>query len=76
MNRCQLLNFFVLILVCSTAGAQDPLPSWQDGPTKTAIIQFVARVTDKNSPDYVPSAKRIATFDNDGTLWSEQPVYF
>ncbi len=52
------------------------LPAWNDGPAKSAIIDFVKRVTDKNSPDYVPPAERIATFDNDGTLWSEQPIYF
>ena len=54
----------------------DPLPSWNDTEVKAAIIDFVARVTDPDSPDYVTPADRIATFDNDGTLWSEQPVYF
>jgi hypothetical protein len=54
----------------------DPLPSWNDTETKAAVIDFVARVTDPASPDYVTPADRIATFDNDGTLWSEQPVYF
>jgi len=54
----------------------DPLPSWNDGPTKTTIIKFVKDVTDRNSPDFVPPAERIATFDNDGTLWAEQPMYF
>jgi len=53
----------------------DPLPSWNDGPTKTALTSFVARVTKEGSPDFVPVAERIATFDNDGTLWSEQPIY-
>jgi len=52
------------------------LPSWNDGDTKQAIVEFVARVTTPGSPDYVPEAERIATFDNDGTLWSEKPVYF
>jgi phosphoserine phosphatase len=56
------------------AAAQDPLPSWNDGPAKTAILEFVARVTKPGSPDFVPVPERIATFDNDGTLWSEQPV--
>jgi phosphoserine phosphatase len=56
--------------------ATDPLPSWNDGHAKTAIIQFVARVTKADGPDFVPPAERIATFDNDGTLWSEQPIYF
>jgi hypothetical protein len=56
--------------------AQDPLPSWNDGPAKQAIVQFVAKVTKEDSPDFVPVAERIATFDNDGTLWAEQPMYF
>jgi hypothetical protein len=54
----------------------DPLPSWNDGVAKQAIIEFVGRVTNVNSPDHVSPAERIAVFDNDGTLWSEQPVYF
>ena len=54
----------------------DPLPSWNEGPAKQAIIEFVRTVTDKSSPNYVPPEQRIATFDNDGTLWSEQPMYF
>jgi phosphoglycolate phosphatase-like HAD superfamily hydrolase len=54
----------------------DPLPSWNDGKSKSAIIAFVKRVTGQDSADFVPPAERIATFDNDGTLWSEQPVYF
>jgi hypothetical protein len=56
-------------------GLADPLPSWNDGPSKQAIERFVETVTDKDSPDYVPPAERIATFDNDGTLWVEQPMY-
>jgi hypothetical protein len=54
----------------------DPLPSWNDGPAKTAIMEFVAKVTKEGGPDFVPVAERIATFDNDGTLWCEQPMYF
>lgn len=54
----------------------DPLPSWNDGPAKTAIVQFVGKVTKQGSPDFVPETERIATFDNDGTLWAEQPMYF
>ena len=61
--------------ICSVAGAADPLPSWNEGSTKTAIMEFVAAVTDKNNEDYVVPAKRIATFDNDGTLWVEYPMY-
>jgi phosphoserine phosphatase len=54
--------------------AADPLPSWNDGPAKQSIIAFVEKVTKPGSPDFVPVAERIATFDNDGTLWCEQPV--
>lgn len=53
----------------------DPLPSWSDGPAKQAIIDFAAAVTDASSPDYVPPEARIATFDNDGTLWCKKPLY-
>jgi phosphoserine phosphatase len=53
----------------------DALPSWNDGPAKQAIVAFVAKVTKQGSPDFVPPAERIATFDNDGTLWCEQPMY-
>jgi haloacid dehalogenase-like hydrolase len=54
----------------------DPLPSWNDGPAKRAIVAFVNVTTDKASPKYIAPAERIATFDNDGTLWAEQPLYF
>ena len=60
----------------ASAGSTDPLPSWQEGATKQAIVKFVADVTRQGSSGYVPAAERIATFDNDGTLWSEQPLYF
>ena len=52
----------------------DPLKSWRDGPTKSAILDFVFRVTSEDTPDFVPPTERIATFDNDGTLWPEQPT--
>jgi hypothetical protein len=55
--------------------SDNPLPSWNDGPTKQAILDFVAAVTREGSPDFVPPAERIATFDNDGTLWVEHPMY-
>ena len=58
------------------AARKEPLPSWNGGAVRTSITGFVARVTDKLGPDYVPPRERIATFDNDGTLWAEQPVYF
>jgi phosphoglycolate phosphatase-like HAD superfamily hydrolase len=54
----------------------DPLPSWNDGAVKKSITDFVARVTTQGSPDFVPEPERIATFDNDGTLWCEMPFYF
>ncbi len=54
----------------------DPLPSWNDGAVKKSITDFVARVTMPGGPDFVPVERRLATFDNDGTLWCEQPVYF
>jgi len=53
----------------------DPLKSWSDGFTKSAILNFVSRVTREGTPDFVPPPKRIAAFDNDGTLWPEQPTY-
>lgn len=56
--------------------ATDPLPSWNDGQNKENILNFVKQATDANSPDFIPVADRIATFDNDGCLWSEQPAYF
>ena len=60
----------------AAAGASDPLPSWNEGPTKKAIGDFVARVTKEGSSDFVPVPERIATFDNDGTLWTEKPLPF
>jgi phosphoserine phosphatase len=54
----------------------DPLPSWNEGATKAGIIEFVESVTDPDSDQFVPQEDRIATFDNDGTLWAEQPIYF
>jgi len=63
-----------LALFATAAWAADPLPSWNNGPAKQSIIGFVTKVTTPGSPDFVPTAERIAVFDNDGTLWSEQPV--
>ena len=65
----------VAALSASSVRGADPLPSWNDGTTKHAIVAFVAKVTTAGSPDFVPVAERIAVFDNDGTLWAEQPVY-
>jgi phosphoserine phosphatase len=70
------LLLLLALVGCALAPASDPLPSWNDGATKQAIVQFVADVTRAGSPGFVPSAERIAVFDNDGTLWSEQPMYF
>ncbi len=64
------------ILAFPVAALADPLPSWNDTAPKRAIIAFVERATKEGSPDFVPIDERIATFDNDGTLWSEQPMYF
>ncbi|MEQ1883252.1 MAG: HAD family hydrolase [Burkholderiales bacterium] len=63
-------------LFATQAFAADPLPSWNDTGPKQAIVQFVEKVTKEGSADFVPVAERIATFDNDGTLWAEQPMYF
>ena len=56
-------------------GTPDPLPSWRDGPRKRALLDFVGAVTTEGGPDFVRAADRVATFDNDGTLWVEQPAY-
>ncbi len=56
--------------------ARDPLPSWNDGAAKKSIIDFVTKTTKKDGADFIPVSDRIACFDNDGTLWSEQPMYF
>jgi phosphoglycolate phosphatase-like HAD superfamily hydrolase len=73
---------FALVFVCATvlsglalAQTVDPLPTWNDGKTKQAILVFVKKVTTPGSADFVPAAKRIATFDNDGTLWPSHPMY-
>lgn len=55
--------------------SNDPLPSWNDGPPKKAIIEFVQATADKSNPKFVPQEARIATFDQDGTTWVEQPMY-
>jgi haloacid dehalogenase-like hydrolase len=75
--RCVLVLVFASF--CSEwaiAQATDALPSWNDGKTKQSILSFVKKVTTPGSPDFVPPAERIATFDNDGTLWAEKPAYF
>jgi len=66
----------VWVSLSATIQAADPLPSWNDGMAKKSILQFVANVTNKSSMEFVSPAERIAVFDNDGTLWAEQPIYF
>ena len=66
---------FAFVFAATVARAQDPLPSWNDGPAKKAIIEFVQATTTQGSPKFVPPAERIATFDQDGTTWVEQPMY-
>jgi phosphoserine phosphatase len=83
VNRRVLLSSLAMLPLLSSslrstsalAQASDPLPSWNEGATKTSILDFVARVTTQGGPFFVPVDQRIATFDNDGTLWIEQPMY-
>jgi phosphoglycolate phosphatase-like HAD superfamily hydrolase len=77
-SRRALLTTLLAASLAGSAFAQvsDPLPSWNEGATKKSITDFVARVTAQGSPDFVAPELRIATFDNDGTLWCEQPFYF
>jgi phosphoserine phosphatase len=73
----QLLAFLAALATASAGSAQtDPLASWNDGAAKQAIVNFVAGTTTAGAPGFVPLEQRIATFDNDGTLWAEQPLYF
>jgi phosphoglycolate phosphatase-like HAD superfamily hydrolase len=64
------------VIGTTSANADGPLPSWNDCPAKHTIVDFVGKVTEEGGPDFVPPAERLATFDNDGTLWCEQPMYF
>ncbi|HMP74460.1 MAG TPA: haloacid dehalogenase-like hydrolase, partial [Kiritimatiellia bacterium] len=68
-------SVFALFLTGAVFAA-DPLPSWNDTASKQSIIAMVEKVTKEGTSDFVPPAARIAVFDNDGTLWSEQPMYF
>ena len=74
MKSALMKVLLALLLLTNAAFAADPLPSWNDGPAKQGIISFVEKVTKEGSPEFVPPAERIATFDNDGTLWCEQPL--
>ncbi len=85
-NTVLQLFLFLILVSCGNKENSEPveisettkpiLPSWNEGETKQAIINYVEAVTDSSSTDYIPPSDRIATFDNDGTLWSEQPAYF
>ena len=75
MKNLIITTISILLLSVSTAHATDPLPSWRNGPAKQLIISFIHKTTQPGSPDFVPIEDRIAVFDNDGTLWSEQPNY-
>jgi hypothetical protein len=81
MNTPRKVVWMLLALSLGLAFAQaalagdEPLPSWQDGPAKRSIMDFVGRVTTRGGPEFVHESERIATFDNDGTLWTEQPMY-
>ncbi len=77
-KHLSVILIFAFAVISSPLFAQssDPLPSWKEGATKQALIQFVREVTDLDSANFVVPADRIATFDNDGTLWSEKPMYF
>jgi phosphoglycolate phosphatase-like HAD superfamily hydrolase len=78
MNTRTIVALALLLVFGSTPlmAADDPLPAWNDTAPRKAIVAFVERVTKPGSPDFVPMPERIATFDNDGTLWAEQPMYF
>ena len=76
MRSAVRLALCFLLVACVQASAQtDPLPSWNDGPAKQAIVEFVKATTTEGGPQFVPVAERIATFDQDGTLWVEHPMY-
>jgi phosphoglycolate phosphatase-like HAD superfamily hydrolase len=66
----------IACLLCGYVCAADPLPAWNDTAPKQNITAFVEKITKADSPDFVPVSERIAVFDNDGTLWAEQPMYF
>ena len=76
MKRACWVAVALLALIISAGAQAETLPSWNDGPSKKAVTDFVAKVTKEGSPEFVKPAERIAVFDNDGTLWAEQPMYF
>jgi phosphoserine phosphatase len=76
MNLQPLAALACMLAFTVIAHAADPLPSWNDGKSKQSIAAFVKKVTQEGTPDFIPVPERIAVFDNDGTLWAEQPMYF
>jgi phosphoglycolate phosphatase-like HAD superfamily hydrolase len=85
MKKQLIFLMFILWAACTpkdlnvsevSSPAYEPLPSWNEGASKTAILDFIQKTTTESSPDFIQEADRIAVFDNDGTLWSEQPIYF
>jgi phosphoglycolate phosphatase-like HAD superfamily hydrolase len=76
LRSLTLAGAILLATLAAVSAQTDPLPSWNEGAVKKAITDFVTRVTTPGSPDFVPEPERIATFDNDGTLWCEMPFYF
>src|SRR5262245_7778415 len=85
MRRRMMMSIIAGLLLAIFGGSQlsaaepaksEALASWNEGPSKKSIVDFVARVIQEGGPDYVAPADRIATFDHDGTLWAEQPMYF
>jgi phosphoglycolate phosphatase-like HAD superfamily hydrolase len=76
LRRLILASWLVIVVLPSAAGAAEWLASWNDGASKTRIVRFVVDVTNPASRNFVPPAERVAVFDNDGTLWTEQPMYF
>jgi phosphoserine phosphatase len=75
LPRRALAGLGLAALAAPAAAQPDPLPSWREGPRRRALLDFVAAVTTPGAPGFVPPAERIAVFDNDGTLWVEQPMY-
>ena len=76
MIQIRTLALILGVVFAASSQAEGPLPSWQDSGSKAAIVSFVEKTVTLGSSDYVPDAERIAVFDNDGTLWAEQPAYF
>lgn len=72
---CTAAFLALCVVSANVRAADDPLPAWNDGPVKAAILQFVQATTDRSNAKFVPPEERIATFDQDGTLWVEHPIY-